>query len=286
MPALCTDPFAPPRPKGFAIPAPGSILPLHGLTILAVEDSRYACEALRLMCRRAGARLRRAETLRAARAHLRCYRPDVVIVDLGLPDGRGEALIRDLVLSTARPNLILGTSGTPNGRASALASGADGFLDKPLESLHRFCASILTHLPGFAQTLPGNDPITPDPLALQDDLAKAARALSGAQDATARRYITGFIAGLARHARDAELAAAAETAGRGEAGLTILRAMVADRLTESAGFRAGSTGPGRTLGAPAASDPTGVPAAAPWRQNSQATAMPDKPHARQAIPDL
>jgi DNA-binding response OmpR family regulator len=282
MPSLRTDPFARPLPKGFAIPAIGSALPLQGLTILAVEDSRYACEALRLMCRRAGARLRRAETLRAARAHLRCYRPDVVIVDLGLPDGRGEALIRDLVLSSARPSLILGTSGNPNGRASALASGADGFLDKPLESLARFCASILSHLPGFAGTLPGNDPITPDPLALHDDLAKAARALSVAQDATSRRYVTGFIAGLARHAHDDDLAAAAETAGQSDTGLSTLRAMVEDRLAESAG----PIGPGPILDAPAASDPTNVPAAAPWHQSSLATAMPDTPRAMRAIPDL
>ena len=31
--------------------------PLQGVTLLAVEDSRFACEALRLMARRAGARL-------------------------------------------------------------------------------------------------------------------------------------------------------------------------------------------------------------------------------------
>lgn len=234
MPALHADPFAPPLPQGFGLPATGNALPLQGLTVLAVEDSRYACEALRLMCHRAGARLRRAETLRAARAHLRVYRPDVVIVDLGLPDGRGEALIRDLVLSPARPSLILGTSGNPNGRSSALAAGADGFLDKPLESLPRFCACILSYLPTFAGALPGNDPITPDPLALQDDLAQAARALHGVQDATARRYVTGFIAGLARHAHDADLAAAAETAGQSDAGLPGLRAILNDRLAESA----------------------------------------------------
>ena len=235
MPALRADPFAPPQPQGFAIRAMGNALPLQGLTVLAVEDSRYACEALRLMCRRAGARLRRAETLHAARAHLRVYRPDVVIIDLGLPDGRGEALIRDLVLSTGRPSLILGTSGNPNGRASALASGADGFLDKPLESLPHFCASILSHLPGFAGALPKDDPITPDRLALHDDLAQAVRALHGAQDDAARRYVTGFIAGLARHSHDADLATAAETAGQSAAGLPGLRAMLADRLAESAG---------------------------------------------------
>ena len=90
-------------------------LPLQGVTILAVEDSRFACEALRLIARRAGARLRRAETMAAARDHLRVYRPDVVLIDLGLPDGRGEALIRDLAQGPRRPSVVMGTSGSAEG---------------------------------------------------------------------------------------------------------------------------------------------------------------------------
>ena len=113
-------------------------LPMRGMTVLAVEDSRFASEALRLMCQRSGARLRRAETLAVARAHLRLYRPDAIIVDLGLPDGRGEGLIRDLVLAALRPKVILGTSGSTSGRMSAIAAGADGFLEKPVESLAMF----------------------------------------------------------------------------------------------------------------------------------------------------
>ena len=242
MPSLRPDPFAPPLPPGFAMPTPGQgpplqDQPLQGLTVLAVEDSRYACEALRLMCRRAGARLRRADTLRAARDHLRVYRPDVVIVDLGMPDGRGEGLIQDLAVSPARPGLILGTSGNPGGRSAAMASGADGFLDKPLESLPQFCAAILSHLSNSAPPRPPNSAaITPDPLALLDDLAQAARALQGVQDATSRRYITGFIAGLARHTRDTDLAQAAEIAGQCDAGLPRLRAIIAERLAERTAF--------------------------------------------------
>lgn len=228
-------PSEPNLPPGFLMPT-SALSPnvLQGVTVLAVEDSRYACEALRLICQRAGARLRRADSLQAARAHLRVYRPDVVIVDLGLPDGRGEGLIRDLVLSQSRPKLVLGTSGNPLGRSLALAAGADGYLDKPLESFAQFCATLRQHLPGLAETVVPETAITPDPLALQDDLTHAAEALLGQPNAVERSYVTGFLLGVARHAHDAALASAAYEAGTPNSGIGLdrLRHMVDSRLTQ------------------------------------------------------
>ena len=89
--------------------------PLLGLTVLVVEDSRFACEAMRLLCLRSGARIRRADSLQHARRHLAVYRPAVVIVDLGLPDGSGESLIADLAMGVPRVDVVLGTSGDTDG---------------------------------------------------------------------------------------------------------------------------------------------------------------------------
>ena len=218
-------------------------LPLRGITILAVEDSRFASEALRLMCQRLGARLRRAESIHAARSHLRLYKPNVVIVDLGLPDGRGEALIREIVVGPNAP-IVLGTSGDAAGRTLALAAGAEGFLDKPLESLAAFQTVLIAHLPERIIGLPAPDEaLRPDTLALRDDLARAATLIeTGDASQEGRAYLTGFLNGVARHARDDDLMAAVSETGAMDQRLDHLRHLLRSRLAGTdRGFGTGGT---------------------------------------------
>ena len=99
------DPFA------THLPSPTAARPLLGLTVLVVEDSRFACEAMRLLCLRSGARIRRADCLRSARRHLQVYRPTIVVVDLGLPDGNGIDLISELAVSQPKVEAVLAMSG-------------------------------------------------------------------------------------------------------------------------------------------------------------------------------
>lgn len=192
---------------------PTASRPLMGLTVLVVEDSRFACEALRLLCLKSGARIRRADSLRAARRHLRVYRPSVVVIDLGLPDGSGIDLIRELARTQPRPVAILATSGDPAGREEALRAGANGFLEKPIHSLGDFQEAVLAHLPPEAQP-PGprlvqNTKVVPDALAFRDDMAHAADIISGAVDEKELDYLARFLMGVARSARDRSLEAAA-----------------------------------------------------------------------------
>jgi CheY-like chemotaxis protein len=215
-------PFPPDGPR---LPFLPSTLPLRGVTVLAVDDSRFTCDALRLILTRAGARLKRAETLAAARSHLACYRPDVVIADLGLPDGRGEDLI---VEASAQGLPVLATSGDPGGRIPALDAGAVAFVDKPIPSVAGFLRLIRQLVAGTGADAGGEDvtPPTGDPLALRDDLARAATLVGGRGGCSA--YATGFIRSLARAAGDtalekAALAAASETGQRELSQLLALR---------------------------------------------------------------
>ncbi|MDP4031243.1 MAG: response regulator [Pseudorhodobacter sp.] len=252
MPTRPTEsPDLPPlflSPQTPACPIPGlGPQPLLGLTLLVVEDSRFACDALRLLCQHSGARLRRAETLHAARAHLKVYRPDVVIIDLGLPDGRGEGLIRDLAMQKPRAPVILGSSGDPAGRAAALAAGAAGFLAKPIASLAAFQTAILHHLPDRAahqRPVAGAEVAAPraDPLALRDDLARAARLIAAGPSPMQRRYLTGFVAGLARSSQDAALEKAATALADGNEGLARLAGLLSRRLHRRSNFFAPDPG--------------------------------------------
>ena len=194
-------------------PQPTAERPLLGLTILVVEDSRYASEAIRLMSLRSGARLRRADCLASAERHLNVYAPAIAIVDLGLPDGSGLDLIRSMAANRASGQVILGTSGAEREEAErqALEAGADGFIAKPVASIAAFQAAILRHLPS---TLHPKGPreaaitaVDPDPLALREDLSHAMDLL--ALDTPPADYLKRFLIGLARGVADKGLEAVA-----------------------------------------------------------------------------
>ncbi len=189
--------------------------PLLGLTVLVVEDSRFACEAVRLLCLRSGARIRRADSLEHANKHLGVYRPSVLIVDVGLPDGSGLDLITKSAAEPNRIDVVLGTSGDADAQVLVLDAGADGFIPKPIESLAAFQSAILSHLPSDRQP-PGprlvtDEVINPDMIAYHDDLSHVASVIEGEEGTATLGYITQFLGGVARSVadRDLDLAASA-----------------------------------------------------------------------------
>ena len=222
--------------------SPSAKRPLLGLTLLTVEDSRYASDAMRLLCLRSGARMRRADSIRAAERHLQVYRPSVMIIDQGLPDGTGADLIDRLNRTTPRVDVILGTSGDEMAENMCLAAGADGFLAKPVQSLALFQNTILAHLPSQTPTigprLVSDDIITPDPIAYIDDMAHAAEVLGDECSDNTLDYLAQFVTGVAKIASDTPLQIIGERLSSARADKLPSRAIVAqmagmiqDRLT-------------------------------------------------------
>lgn len=192
--------------------APTARRPLLGLTVLLVEDSRFASEAVRLLCLRSGARIRRADSLENARRHLAIYQPTVLLVDVGLPDGSGIALIKASAEVSPRIEVILGVSGDDEAETEVMAAGADGFIAKPVKTLFAFQSAILKHLPADRQPpsprLMSDETVLPDPITYRDDMSHIAQVLKDKDEDSALDYVTQFLSGVARSAQDHDLDAA------------------------------------------------------------------------------
>ena len=197
------------------IQPPTADRPLLGTMILLVEDSRHACEVLRLICQRSGARIRRAESLASAARHLRSYRPRIAVIDLGLPDGSGLDLIESLSHSEPAMEGIIAISGDDTLAEAAMQAGADAFLAKPLTSVLGFQKTVLDLLPKGQHppnlVHPLHDTVQPDHVALRDDLALASELLRQHPDAKTLTYLGGFLASLGKDADDATLVRMADT---------------------------------------------------------------------------
>lgn len=152
--------------------------PLMGLTILIVEDSRYASESLRLLSLRSGARIRRADCLSFARRHLQVYRPSVAIIDLGLPDRTSLDLVQDLAMASPRLPVILACSAADPIAYREYLTHAIDLLDQPDPPL----PYLRPFLMGIAQE------------AGDRELAEAARGLMRDTRAALRHALTQKIA--------------------------------------------------------------------------------------------
>lgn len=220
-------------------PKPSPDRPLAGLTVLVVEDSRFASEAIRLLCLKSGARIRRADRLESAHRHLQVYRPSVVIVDMGLPDGSGAELISELSAVDADRPVIFGLSGDDQAEGEAMAAGADGFLLKPVESLATFQHEVLAALPSDARPKGlrpvASDVILPDTVALAEDLLNAADLLTEAKRSGEFGFLVHFLQGVAASAHDAELGAACDAlATGGRSAVDLVSALLSQRLKTAA----------------------------------------------------
>ncbi len=131
--------------------APSRIIAREGAVAVAVRDvlliednasNRALVEAL--VARRPAWRLHMATNAREAEERAAALRPGLILLDLHLPDGSGEALLATLRSPAARDRsriVILTADALPETRERVLAAGADDFLTKPLD-VARFLAML------------------------------------------------------------------------------------------------------------------------------------------------
>jgi two-component system OmpR family response regulator len=122
------------------------------LRILLVEDDPDLARELADALERRGMAVDRARDVEEGEAFLRAGAHDAVLLDLGLPDGDGLALLRGLrARGVTRPVLLLTARGAVEARIAGLNAGADDYLVKPFDTdeLHARILAVLRRQGGY-----------------------------------------------------------------------------------------------------------------------------------------
>lgn len=106
----------------------------HKPTILIIDDENQIRRLLKVVLEGAGYQVYEADNGQLGLSEVAHRRPDVVILDLGLPDMEGIEVLRRLREWSAIPVLILSVRETPEEKVAALDLGADDYVTKPFES--------------------------------------------------------------------------------------------------------------------------------------------------------
>jgi DNA-binding response OmpR family regulator len=102
------------------------------MRLLLVEDSERLRDLLAHPLRAAGYGLDAVGSVAELFSSVACVQHDLIIIDLGLPDGDGLDAIRTLrAMGLVTPILIITARGSIDDRVSGLDSGADDYLIKP-----------------------------------------------------------------------------------------------------------------------------------------------------------
>lgn len=102
-----------------------------GPKVLLIEDEKQIRRFVRVAVEEEGCHVVEAETLAQGLIEAGLGKPDLLILDLGLPDGNGIDLIRDLRGWSDVPVLILSARSQESDKIDALDAGADDYLTKP-----------------------------------------------------------------------------------------------------------------------------------------------------------
>ena len=157
----------------------------HADAILVIEDEPQLRRAVAAALRDTARTVSEAGTARDALARAAAERPDLIVLDLGLPDRPGLALCRDLRAITSAPIVVLTARHDDTDKVQLLNAGADDYVTKPFstpELVARVQAQLrrarLYAAPASGATGGAPDTLHVGPLTL--DLARRTAARDGA----------------------------------------------------------------------------------------------------------
>ncbi len=165
--------------------------------VLVIDDDPSLLRALRLGLKAGGHDVVVAANGEQGISQTALSSPDIVVLDLGLPDVDGQAVCRRIRQWSEVPIIILSASGAEDRKVAALDSGADDYVTKPfgMAELEARIRTALRHRrPQTDQSLPAS--LTVGPLDL-DLVHHEAHVRGAAVDLTAKEF--DVLSFLARH---------------------------------------------------------------------------------------
>jgi two-component system, OmpR family, KDP operon response regulator KdpE len=165
--------------------------------VLVIDDDPSLLRALRLGLQAGGHDVVTAVNGEQGISQTALTSPDIVVLDLGLPDIDGQAVCRRIRQWSEVPIIILSASGSEDRKVAALDGGADDYVTKPfgMAELEARIRAALRHGPDSGESLPTT--VTVGSLVL--DLVHHEARLDGRPvELTAKEF--DVLAFLARHA--------------------------------------------------------------------------------------
>jgi two-component system, OmpR family, KDP operon response regulator KdpE len=99
--------------------------------VIVIEDEPQIRRFVRSALEAEGWQVHEADTARKGLSEAGTRKPDLLVLDLGLPDGDGLDLIRDVRGWSAVPIIVLSARVDESDKIAALDAGADDYLTKP-----------------------------------------------------------------------------------------------------------------------------------------------------------
>lgn len=126
-------------------------------TVLIVEDEKGIRRLLRTALEGDAVRVFEAEDLARGLVEAATRKPDLVILDLGLPDGDGITFVQEFRQWSSVPVLVLSARDSEHDKIAALDAGADDYMTKPfgVGELQARLRVLMRRYPGSEK----NDPV-------------------------------------------------------------------------------------------------------------------------------
>ena len=121
--------------------------------VLIIEDEPAIRSVLRVLLEAQGYRVVEADTAARAEIETRSHKPDLLLVDLGLPDADGLKVVRRVRAWSQVPIVVLSARTMEEQKIAALDAGADDYVTKPFsapELLARLRAALRRDVRGAA----------------------------------------------------------------------------------------------------------------------------------------